>query len=327
MSLEPAKNFGYMKIRCKDDPRNFNKGLGSFRSPSPTPAESISSIDLVEPNRDRAKDEAERLQVFLNSSAAQSRPSYDEPHPDGLPKLATKPAETVRRSSSFNTIKEKSEDAEEEDGPEPDFMNNLKKKIESVPIASKPRLDGTMSPPPKPISEKNGPTSPSPTSATPNSLSVPNSRRGSRNSRGSRGSLGSDFGYAVLRETSLPPEEFGRDSIITSECFQFREVPFVEDEEDQPYPIDADEVKRCYPSSEQMLDNFCRSQIYDITKSINKPELTRGAKQLPLSANVICREEDEEADSENVKESMWYFMPSLEVPYFPNEYLINFLHR
>ena len=102
-----------MKIRCKDDPKHFNKAVGSFRSPSPTPAESVSSIDLIEPNRDRAKDDAERLQYFLNSSAAQSRPSYDEPHPDGLPKLAKKPAETVRRSSSFNTIKEKSEDVEE----------------------------------------------------------------------------------------------------------------------------------------------------------------------------------------------------------------------
>ena len=315
-----------MKIRCKDDPTKFNKAVGSFRSPSPTPAQSISSIDL-EPNRDRAKDDQEMLQIFLNSSAAQSRPSYDEPHPDGLPKIAKKPAETIRRSSSFNTIKEKSEEAENDDGPDPDFMSQLKKKVEAVPNSQKSRLDGTLSPLPRPIPERNIPTSPSPTSATPNSLSVPNSRRGSRNSRGSRGSLGSDFGYAVLKETSLPPEEFGRNSIINSECFQYRDVPFVEDEEEQPYPIDAEDVKRCYLSSEQMLDNFCRSQIYDITKSINKPELTRGAKQLPLSANVICREEDDDEDSDNVKESMWYFMPSLDVPYFPSEYKVSFLYR
>ena len=266
------------------------------------------------------------LQKFLESSAAQSRRSFDESHPSALSKSPQKPADTIRRSSSFKVIEESSDD---EEGESPG--RDLRAEIEQSAGVAAPflaRLQPAPAPrfPPPPAGGAGGGARAGGT-LTPNSLSVPPSdseRRGSRAS--SRGSLSSDYGWAGMRETSLPPEE-DCTSLITSDCFHFRDVPIFEDDEDEedPYHLDAENVKRIYLSSKQMMDNFSKSQFYEVARSIKKGHLTSGAKRQPLTASIVCREEEEDTDP--VKERLWYYMPSLEVPFFPREYFIAFTMR
>ena len=369
MGLEPCKkNHGYVKIRCKDDPSKFAKRLSSQRMSLGSTALSLNSdLDAPEPpvttsNRSKPALDMDSLwrreevtpgledssrtsgvlrsasvpvnpttyqmKKFLESSASQSRASFDELHPMGLPKAPLRPGEALRRNSSFKAI---DENADEDGRISPtDFKNEILMKTSQSVGASSMFVSRSQPFPPKPLNVAALP-SPKPVlnrvsgTTTPNSLSVPPS---DSSRKGSATSVGSEI--YTLRDTSLPPEE-DCNSIITSDCFHFQDVPLFdvdEEDDDGPYPLDPHHQKRIYLSSKQMMDNFCKSQFYDVARSIGKGALTSSARRLPLSASIVCREEEDYGTSRGpVKESMWYFIPTLEVPFFPNEYFVRFKMR
>ena len=352
MGLEPCKkNHGFVKIRCKEDPNKFAKRLSSQRmslasalslnSDHDTPEPSIpqrSSSNMASAASVNTNTSAPVIPVdppsyqmkkFLESPMSQSRKSFDELHPMGLPKAPLRPGEVLRRNSSFKVIDENS-DADDDGRISPsDFRREIEAKAggpSSLFVARQqsfpPKQNPVTIPSSRPTSRVSG-------NITPNSLSVPPSESSRKGSDGRGGSFSSDYG-TILRDTSLPPEE-DCTSVINSDCFFHQDVPLfdVDEEDDEgPYPMDPQNIKRIYLSSKQMMENFCKSQFYDVARSIGKGSLTSSARKLPLSASIVCREEEEYGTSGGpVKESMWYFTPTLEVPFFPNEYFVRFKMR
>ena len=352
MGLEPCKkNHGFVKIRCKEDPSKFAKRLSSQRmslasalslnsdldTPDPqVPQRSSSNMSSAAPANPVTNDPvipvdppSYQMKKFLESPMSQSRKSFDELHPMGLPKAPLKPGEALRRNSSFKVIDENSD--ADDDGPisPSDFRSLIEAKAggpSSLFVSRQqsfpPKQNPVTIPSSRPNNRVNG-------TVTPNSLSVPPSESSRKGSDGRGGSLSSDYG-TILRDTSLPPEE-DCTSLINSDCFFHQDVPLFdvdEEDDDGPYPLDPQNIKRIYLSSKQMMENFCKSQFYDVARSIGKGSLTSSARKLPLSASIVCREEEEYGTSGGpVKESMWYFTPTLEVPFFPNEYYVRFKMR
>ena len=349
MGLEPCKkNHGFVKIRCKEDPSKFAKRLSSQRmslasglslnsehEPEP-PVGQRSSSDMASMTSAAADTTDSRIPVdppsyqmkkFLESPMSQSRKSFDEIHPMGLPKAPHKPGEALRRNSSFKAIDENSDGDDDGRISPSEFRREIEAKAggpSSLFVSRQPpRQNAITIPSSKPTTIRASGT------VTPNSLSVPPSESSRKGSDGRGGSFSSDYG-TILRDTSLPPEE-DCTSLINSDCFFHQDVPLFdvdEEDDDGPYTLDPQNIKRIYLSSKQMMENFCKSQFYDVARSIGKGSLTSSGRKLPLSASIVCREEEEYGTSGGpVKESVWYFTPTLEVPFFPNEYYVRFKMR
>ena len=146
-------------------------------------------------------------------------------------------------------------------------------------------------------------------------------RRGS-SKRGSAASV-SDYGYVTVKDMPLPPEEkYGRDSIISNNCFLHRDVAVVEDDEDepQPYILREELEKRIYLSSRRMMLYFS-NQFYEIARRLGKSQLTSSARL--LAPNIQCREMLEDS----YKEQSWFYMPSIEIPFVPMDICFEFFFR
>ena len=98
--------------------------------------------------------------------------------------------------------------------------------------------------------------------------------------------------YAYVRHKAIPlgqlEEQTSRGSLIPDSCFQFKDVAVVEDDDNDPYPINAEKERRCYLSSKQLM-NFFAEQFYDLARRIGKGGLSSSAKLLPPS--ILCRGE------------------------------------
>ena len=94
----------------------------------------------------------------------------------------------------------------------------------------------------------------------------------------------------------------------------------VDDDEDDPYPINAETEKRCYLSSKRLM-YFFGNQFYELARTIGKGSLTSSAKL--LGAKVLCREEVEGT----WKEAKWHFVPTIEVGHWPDDAFEFFLRK
>ena len=103
-------------------------------------------------------------------------------------------------------------------------------------------------------------------------------------------------------------------------CFQWKEVAIVEDDEDDPYPINSETEKRCYLSSKRLM-YFFGNQFYELARTIGKGSLTSSAKL--LGPKVLCREEVEGT----LKEAKWHFIPTIEVGHWPDDAFEFFLRK
>jgi len=133
------------------------------------------------------------------------------------------------------------------------------------------------------------------------------------------------YGYAYHKPIPLSMGQLGENrrvsNSIPNSCFQTVEVKIVDDEDTDPYPIDAELENRIYLSSKRFMWHFT-SQFYDIASRIGKRSLAeQGAKS--LGPAVICMEEIEDT----YKELQWKFIPSVEVGFWPDEGLEWLLRR
>ena len=94
----------------------------------------------------------------------------------------------------------------------------------------------------------------------------------------------------------------------------------VDDDEDDPYPINAETEKRCYLSSKRLM-YFFGNQFYELARMIGKGSLTSSAKL--LGAKVLCREEVEGT----LREAKWHFIPTIEVGHWPDDAFEFFLRK
>ena len=157
-----------------------------------------------------------------------------------------------------------------------------------------------------------------------NSFQFSSSRRSSQGSRrGSRDNL-SEEEYAYVRHKAIPLDQLekdsGRGSLVPDSCFQWKDVAIVEDDEEDPYPINSETERRCYLSSKRLL-YFFGNQFYDLARTIGKGNLTSSAKL--LGPKVLCREEMEGT----AKEAKWHFIPTIEVSHWPDDAFEFFLRK
>ena len=150
------------------------------------------------------------------------------------------------------------------------------------------------------------------------------SRRSSQGSRrGSRDNL-SEEEYAYVRHKAIPLDQLekdsGRGSLVPDSCFQWKDVAIVEDDEEDPCPINSETERRCYLSSKR-LAFFFGNQFYDLARTIGKGSLTSSAKL--LGPKVLCREEMEGT----AKEAKWHFIPTIEVSHWPDDAFEFFLRK
>ena len=97
-------------------------------------------------------------------------------------------------------------------------------------------------------------------------------------------------------------------------------MAIVEDDEDDPYPINSETEKRCYLSSKRLM-YFFGNQFYELARTIGKGSLTSSAKL--LGPKVLCREEVEGT----LKEAKWHFIPTIEVGHWPDDAFEFFLRK
>ena len=142
--------------------------------------------------------------------------------------------------------------------------------------------------------------------------------------RSSRDNLEEEEDYAYVRHKAIPLDQLekasGRGSLVPDSCFQWKEVAMVEDDEDDPYPINAETEKRCYLSSKRLM-YFFGNQFYELARAIGKGSLTSSAKL--LGPKVLCREEVEGT----LKEAKWHFIPTIEVGHWPDDAFEFFLRK
>ena len=117
--------------------------------------------------------------------------------------------------------------------------------------------------------------------------------------------------YAYVRHKAIPlnqlKEQTSRGSLIPDHCFNFRDVSIVDDDEDDPYQINADNEKRCYLNSKRLMFYFSNQFQSELARKIGKGRLTSSAKVLPPA--ILCREEVEGT----FREAKWHFVPTIEV--------------
>ena len=127
-----------------------------------------------------------------------------------------------------------------------------------------------------------------------------------------------------MRHKAIPLDQLekasGRGSLVPDSCFQWKEVAMVDDDEDDPYPINAETEKRCYLSSKRLM-YFFGNQFYELARTIGKGSLTSSAKL--LGAKVLCREEVEGT----LREAKWHFIPTIEVGHWPDDAFEFFLRK
>ena len=337
--IEDSKHPGYVKVRCIDDPSIFS-------------TKTLSTAERLSPRAISEGEEEEEVEEEVEERPGEMtgprRRSYDEPSPRVTPPVH-RPAAAVMRSRSFEPIVE---DVETE-GPQPDFMKNLEKHVREVfssdnylkprqfgPSVKEISRTGMMSPP---LATKADGVSPPILKGQISPLVFPSNYQqaapaqflappptsgadgGSRRSSAKRGSAGStsDYGYVTVKDLPLPPEEkYSRDSIISNNCFLHRDVAILEEdeEEDQPYPLGEEMEKRIYLSSRRMM-LFFSNQFYEIARRLGKAHLTSSARL--LAPNILCREMMENS----YKEQSWYYMPSIEIPFVPDQYFEYFLRK
>ena len=156
------------------------------------------------------------------------------------------------------------------------------------------------------------------------SFQFSSSRRSSQGSRrGSRDNL-SEEEYAYVRHKAIPLDQLekdsGRGSLVPDSCFQWKDVAIVEDDEEDPYPINSETERRCYLSSKRLM-YFFGNQFYELARTIGKGSLTSSAKL--LGPKVLCREEMEGT----AKEAKWHFIPTIEVSHWPDDAFEFFLRK
>ena len=137
------------------------------------------------------------------------------------------------------------------------------------------------------------------------------SRRGSSSRRGSRELLSTDEEeYAYIRHRAIPlhllEKSSARGSLVPDSCFQYKDVPIVEEDDSDPFPMSADTEKRCYLSSKRLMFHFS-NQFFELARMIGKKSLTSSAQMLP--PKLLCRQEVEGT----YKEEHWHFIPTIEV--------------
>eukprot|EP00092_Neocalanus_flemingeri_P031911 GFUD01034666.1.p1 GENE.GFUD01034666.1~~GFUD01034666.1.p1 ORF type:complete len:850 (+),score=213.74 GFUD01034666.1:67-2550(+) len=353
--IEPAKNAGYVKVRCVDDPALFS------RSQSSNDHQSTISEKSDEDSEEDEVDEIPALKTFQNPMSNLKQKSYDEAIAKSTllnpPQL---PAAMMKRRNSFDPIGEEEED--EEDAPTKDFMETLREKVgqdnyikpkfgpSERELAKVPQLTPSMgqnnankerrpsgvmplgfeiqskllqekykNANEKKKETKPNQTKPSPSATTEKTLpTIPN--RPEPNYK----MLNEDDDYAYVTLKPIPLQQFEerntRGSIINENCFQYKEVPIVEDDENDPYPINAEKEKRCYLSSKRLM-SFFANQFFDIARRIGKGNITNSAQILPPT--IMCREGMEDS----YKELVWSFIPSIEVGFWPDEYFEYFLRK
>ena len=335
-----------MKVRCVDDPALFIKSQNSDGHQSTISENSDEDIDEDE------VDGMPDLKTFRNPMSNLNQKSYDEPvTKSSLLNPPQLPAAMMKRRNSFDPIGE--EDEDDEDAPTKDFMETLREKIghdnyikpkfgpSERELARSPNMTRN-----KPNQErrpsgvmplgfqiqsqllqekyKNANAkgketkSSEPASAEKILSTLPNKQEPTYRMSNE------DNDYAYVTVKPIPLQQFeersSKGSIINDNCFQYKEVPIVEDDENDPYPINAEKEKRCYLSSKRLMFFFA-NQFYDIARRIGKGNLTSSAKILPPT--IMCREELENS----YKELTWSFIPSIEVGFWPDEYFEYFLRK
>ena len=345
---------GYVKVRCVDDPTLFSRSQTSDEHQS-TISEGSEEESNEEEDEKEEDDEVGTMKSFRNplSNIAQ-KSSYEDQVVKPSLKLPTPPS-MMKRRNSFDPIGE--EEEEDEDAPEIGFMdrfgerigkdnylrpkfgpsereiakinNPLPNIVQNAPNKER-RPSGVMPlgflnqqqllqekynktlmasnkkpKTPEPIEEKL--PSPLPTKTEPSFR------------------MNEDDDYAYVTLKPIPLEQLGersnsRGSIINDSCFQYKEVAIVEDDEDDPYPINAEMEKRCYLSSKRLMFFFA-NQFYEIARRIGKGNLTSSATI--LAPSILCREEVDDS----YKELTWKFIPTIEVSFWPDEYFEYFMRK
>ena len=278
-----------MKVRCVDDPALFTKSQNSDGHQS-TISEG-SDEDSEEDSDEEDEDGMGEMKTFQNPMSNLNKKYYDEPVTKSSLNLPQLPASTLKRRNSFDPIGE--EDEDDEDAPTKDFMETLREKIghdnyikpkfgpSDRELAKSPNVSGN-----KPNQERR------PSGVMPLGFEIQSQllrekyKNANANGKGKGPKLSevaasekthltiqskqepiyrteeenSEYAYVTLKPIPLQQfeERSSRGSIINDSCFQYKEVPIVEDDENDPYPINAEKEKRCYLSSKRLMFFFAK---------------------------------------------------------------------
>ena len=76
------------------------------------------------------------------------------------------------------------------------------------------------------------------------------------------------------------------------------------------------------------MDKFDKSHFRYVARNTNKGFMISSAKRQPNNASIVCREEnDQETKTGKIREFLWYYVPTVEVPFFPDEITVGFILR